>query len=55
MSTLDEIAAMGQAEAERLLEQRRSETGRYFTEDKEQQLRALTAERESAAPRRKAS
>lgn len=46
---LDEIGELGRAEAERLLEERREETGRYFTEEQEQQLRTLTAARDTAA------
>lgn len=45
----DAIAALGAAEAERLLEERREQTGRYFTEEKEQQLRTLTAVRSDSA------
>lgn len=40
---------MGAAEAERLLEERKRETGRYFTEAQEQQLRILTTPRDDTA------
>jgi hypothetical protein len=45
----DAITALGAAEAERLLEERREQTGRYFTEEKERQLRTLTAARSDSA------
>jgi hypothetical protein len=45
----DHIASLGAAEANRLLEERREQTGRYFTEEKERQLRTLTAVRNDSA------